>query len=65
MPTNPAEYDALLRQNFVAFAQRCFYELYPSKRFEWNWHIEVMAAMLLDCVSGKTKRLIFCLPRNI
>lgn len=61
-PMNPAEFDALLRRDFCAFAQRCFHELNPSTRFEWNWHIEVMAAMLQDCFSGKTKRLIFCLP---
>jgi len=58
----PAEFDALLRQDFCAFAQRCFHELYPSTPFEWNWHIEVMAGKLQDCFRGKTKRLILCLP---
>ena len=61
LPT-PAEFDALLRQDFCAFAQRCFHELYPSKWFEWNWHHEVMAHKLQGCRSGDVTRLIMCAP---
>jgi predicted phage terminase large subunit-like protein len=58
----PAEYRALLRQDFCAFVQRCFYELYPQAEFLWNWHIEVMAAKLADCFRGKIRRLIVNIP---
>ena len=49
----PADYNALLRQDFCAFVQRCFYELNPQARFLWNWHIEVMAAKLAACYRGR------------
>ena len=58
----PADYNALLRQDFCSFAQRCFYELNPEARFLWNWHIEVMAAKLADCYRGKIRRLIINIP---
>jgi hypothetical protein len=45
----PAEYRALLRQDFCSFVERCFYELNPQTAFLWNWHIEVMTAKLADC----------------
>ena len=31
-----AEYDALLRGDFAAFAQRAFHELYPRSQFLMN-----------------------------
>lgn len=59
---NPAEYSAVLRQDFGSFIQRCFYELNPEERLLWNWHLEVVAARLADCFSGKIKRLIINVP---
>jgi predicted phage terminase large subunit-like protein len=61
-PITLAEVDGLLRKDPCALAQRCFHELYPSKPFEWNWHLEVMAAKLQALRSGKTKRQILCAP---
>jgi predicted phage terminase large subunit-like protein len=58
----PADYNALLRQDFCAFVQRCFYELNPQARFLWNWHIEVMAAKLAACYRGRIRRLIINIP---
>jgi predicted phage terminase large subunit-like protein len=58
----PADYNALLRQDLCAFVQRCFYELNPQAWFLWNWHIEVMAAKLAACYSGKIRRLIINVP---
>jgi predicted phage terminase large subunit-like protein len=58
----PAEYRILLRQDFCSFIQRCFYELNPQTRFQWNWHIDVMAAKLADCCRGRIRRLIINIP---
>src|SRR5208282_30437 len=58
----PTEYNALLRQDFCAFVQRCFHELYPQSEFLWNWHIEVMAAKLANCFRQKIRRLIVNIP---
>src|ERR1700683_4345713 len=60
-PMTSAEFDALLLQDFYAFAQRCFLELY-SYPLEWNWHHEVIAAKLVGCHKGKITRLALCKP---
>ena len=62
LQVTPAEYNALLRQDFCAFAQRCFHELNPQAPFLWNWHIEVMAAKLAACCCRKIRRLIINIP---
>jgi predicted phage terminase large subunit-like protein len=58
----PNEYRALLRKDFCAFTERCFYELNPTTPFLSNWHNEVIAAALEDCRRGKITRLIINLP---
>ncbi len=57
-----AEYQALLRQDFCSFLQRCFYELNPDARFLPNWHIEAMAARLASVRTGQVTRLIINVP---
>lgn len=57
-----AEYRAFLRRDFVAFIERCFYELNPQAKFLMNGHVEVMAAKLEACRQGKIKRLIVNVP---
>ena len=59
---SPREYDAILRADFVYFAQRCFSELNPQAAFAMNWHIEVIAAKLAAVRQGKIRRLIINLP---
>ena len=59
---HPAEYDALLRQDFETFAARCFHDLNPQTHFSPNWHIEVIAAKLMAVRQGKIRRLIINLP---
>ena len=51
---NLEEYRALLRRDFVSFAQRCFRELNPRTRFAMGWHIEVIAAKLAAVVKAKS-----------
>src|SRR5262249_6624757 len=61
-----AEYQAVLRQDFGAFIQRCFYELNPQAEFFWNWHIEVLAVKLNAVRQGKIRRLIINIsPRHL
>jgi predicted phage terminase large subunit-like protein len=56
------EYETLLRQDFLHFALRCFYELNPQAELALNWHIEVIAAKLTAVREGKIRRLIINLP---
>jgi predicted phage terminase large subunit-like protein len=57
-----AEYQAILRQDFVSFIERSFYELNPTKPILLASYIEVIAAKLEACRQGKIKRLIINLP---
>ncbi|MGC1891880.1 MAG: hypothetical protein WA709_38365, partial [Stellaceae bacterium] len=56
------EYRALLRRDFVSFAQRCFHELNPKTRFAMGWHLEIIAAKLMAVRGGEIQRLIVNLP---
>src|SRR5712671_7179943 len=58
----PAEYQVLLRQDFVSFAARCFQDLNPQTELAMNWHLEVIAAKLTAVREGKIRRLIINLP---
>jgi hypothetical protein len=57
-----AEYDALLRGDFAAFAQRAFHVLYPRTEFLMNWHLRVIAAKLAAVRDGRVRRLAVNLP---
>ena len=61
----PAEYQVLLRQDFVSFAVRCFQDLNPQAELAMNWHIEVIAAKLTAVREGKIRRLIINLPHSV
>jgi predicted phage terminase large subunit-like protein len=53
---------ALLREDFVSFACKCFFELNPSLDFKPNWYIEHLAHELLACLAGERKRMIIAAP---
>ena len=53
---------AVLRQDFYAFIEQCFYEVNPTTTFLPNWHIQVMAAALEACRRGEITRLIINVP---
>jgi predicted phage terminase large subunit-like protein len=57
-----AGYDALLRADFAAFAERTFHALYPRIPFLMNWHIRVAAARLAAVRQGHIRRLLINLP---
>jgi predicted phage terminase large subunit-like protein len=56
------EFRVFLRTDFVAFVERSFYELNPETKYLHNWHIEVIAAALEQCRTGKSRRLIINVP---
>jgi len=41
-----AQYEVVLRHDFVTFAMRCFQDLNPQTDLAMNWHLEVIAAKL-------------------
>ena len=57
-----AEYEVLLRRDFTWFAARCFEELNPQTNLAMNWHLEIIAAKLVEVRRGKIRRLIINLP---
>jgi len=57
-----SEYEALLRQDFTTFIARCFQELNPQAELAMNWHLEIIAAKLMEVRRGTIKRLIINLP---
>jgi predicted phage terminase large subunit-like protein len=69
MRTNPGKMDltqkelkAILRLDFCALIERCFYQLNPQTQFLRNWHIELIAAKLEACRRGDIRRLIINVP---
>jgi predicted phage terminase large subunit-like protein len=61
----PSERDAILRLDFLAFAQAAFTELYPGTAFERNWHHEAIAALLVQSNVRKTRKYINAPPRSL
>ena len=58
----PNEYYALLKQDFVAFIERAFYELNPETPFLLAPHIEVIASTLEAVRRGEERRVIINIP---
>jgi predicted phage terminase large subunit-like protein len=57
-----SEYQTLLRQDFYAFTERCFYELNPTATFMHNWHLTVITSRLEACRRGAITRLALNQP---
>ena len=45
-----AEYQAISRQDLYTYTMRCFAELHSRGQFKPNWHMEVIAAKLQECM---------------
>ncbi len=56
------EYQTILRNDLGSFIERSFCELNPQTDFQAGQYIELLAATLEKCRTGKTKRLIINLP---
>jgi hypothetical protein len=54
--------NAILRNDFQAFLERCFSTLNPGAKFLPNWHIEALAYHLELVRMGKIRRLIVNMP---
>ena len=53
---------AILRQDFSAFAEKCFGTLNSGREFQGNWHLDAMAHQLEQCRGGVNTRLIITVP---
>lgn len=62
MKITKEEYQAVVRNDFVAFVERGFRELNPQTEYQHNWHIDVIAEALEQCRTGKLQRLIIDVP---
>jgi len=61
-----AEYALVLREDYLPFVGRCFCDLNPQAKLAMHWHLEVIAAKLMEVREGKIRRLIINLPpRNL
>lgn len=58
----PHEYHTLLRNDLYIFIIRCFAELNPGATFMPNWHLELVAAILTECLFGDTPLVIINIP---
>jgi hypothetical protein len=54
--------DAILRQDFLSFVQRCMGTLAPAAAFLDNWHLQAIAHALEQIRHGRIRRLIINLP---
>lgn len=54
--------NALLREDFHAFVQKCFATINPTTDYVPNWHIALICEYLEACRRGEIKRLIINMP---
>ena len=54
------QYEAALREDFASFVARCFHDLNPQADLAMNWHLEVIAAKLIEVRRGTTSPAISC-----
>ncbi len=59
---SPEVVAAILRNDFSCFLERSFYELNPTRDFQDNWHLHVLAHRLEQLRLGAIKRLIVNIP---
>ena len=60
-----SEFDAMLREDFLNFAEAAFNELYPDTKLERNWHHEAIAQLLVQSIGQKTRKYINAPPRTL
>lgn len=62
MTDRPRVLRALLRHYLSRFIQKSFHTVAPAQRYVHNWHIDVIAWNLQECLAGRVKRLLITLP---
>jgi predicted phage terminase large subunit-like protein len=60
--TDRAVLTATLRSDLASFIRRSFQTVSPGSDYAHNWHIEVLAHRLEQCLAGEISRLIITLP---
>ena len=66
MTSDPLLLKVLLRNDLSSFIQKAFHTVSPADAYLHNWHIDLLAWKLEQCVDGQIKRLIITLPpRNL
>ncbi len=60
--TTTFDIQALLRQDFLSFAQKVFTTLYPGTDYLHNWHVEAIVALLDQVMAGETRRAMINVP---
>lgn len=56
------EFEAILRTDFVAFVERCFFEIKGAMPYLDNFHVPVICSDLMALQSGDFRRLAIALP---
>jgi predicted phage terminase large subunit-like protein len=54
--------NAVLREDFYSFVQKCFASLTPGVEFRPNWHIGLICEYLEACRKAEIRRLIINMP---
>lgn len=60
--SRPKRLAMMFRSDFVAFVPFAYEILFPGRSLQKNWHIDLMAQELADCLAGKNTRLILNAP---
>lgn len=56
------KYQEVLRRDLAAFSHRAFIELQGPGKYRHNWHLDLLAAKLIDVMEGRVRRLIVNIP---
>ncbi len=54
--------NAVFRQSFSTFVQKCFYELNPSEKFINGMYIDLLCNQIQSMIEGENQKLIINLP---
>ena len=54
--------NAVFRQSFSTFVQKCFYELNPSEKFINGMYIDLLCDQIQSMIEGENQKLIINLP---
>lgn len=60
--SRPKRLAMMFRSDFIAFVPLAYEILFPGQPLQKNWHIDLIAQELADCLAGKNTRLILNAP---
>ncbi len=57
---------SIIKKDFTSFINKCFNTVNLSSKYNYNWHIKLIAENLEELICGKSNRLIINMPpRNL